>query len=205
MLSRADLVKAMLIGLPTAPLFGSPLIAHADVFVQADDKSFDFQLPDTWKLDNVGPRAEHPDHIFHVKAQRADGKAAVDLTVDFVEAKTLNEYGSLESIGRQLLATQGPSAELLLASKVPAPGLFAAPTYEYRFDLGSSTGAQSIVKVGLKQKRLYRLAASLSSVTDASLSAEVESIVESYKLFPLNLGCLVQSNRGEAPLPAVCY
>ena len=40
---------------------------------------------------------------------------------------------------------------------------------------------------------------------EAALQAEADEVASSFHVFPLNAGCLSQSNRGERALPGVCY
>jgi hypothetical protein len=200
MLSRADVLKGVLLALPASRL--APLPASASV-LQADDKSFDLTLPATWAVQGTPPRAEFPRHLFAVRAARYDGAATLTLTVDQVDAKSLSEFGSVDAVGRRLLAARGPSARLVRAEKVAAPGPFASATYAFAFEVGADAPLE-LVRLGLKQRRLYTLELALRS-GEALLREEAEAIAGSYRVFPLNLGCLAQSNRGQPPLPAICY
>ena len=60
------------------------------------------------------------------------------------------------------------------------------------------------VRLGLQQSRMYKLAVTLPAAPSPELKAEAEALVQSYQAFPLNIGCLRESNAGTL-LPGVCY
>ncbi len=194
-LPRADFVRAaialpLLVPLPT-PAF------------QSDDKSFDFALPPSWKLDAAPPRGD-PSHLFCVRAARSDGVAQLEMTVDADSGPKggISALGSVDTLGLSLLSSQPQPAKLVSASKVPGSAPFAAGTYELRYAIGASQ--QRVVKLARAQQRLFKLAVALPAEPSDEVRAEVESILQSWKAFPVNAGCLSQSNRG-AVLPGVCY
>ena len=39
----------------------------------------------------------------------------------------------------------------------------------------------------------------------AELAAEVDALIESFTVFPVNAGCLAASNAGGSSIPGVCY
>ena len=197
-ISRAELVRAILVSLPAVPL------PAASAFIQADDKSWDVTLPSTWQLTEASktPRAEE-EHIFRIGGSRPGTSAQFELTVDFSERKKLSDLGSIESVAERFRAEQPQPARLLTAVKLPRADLFSSTTYEFRVD--AANVGTCIQRVSLTQGRLYRLYATLPADAPQPLQQEVNDIVGSYKAFPLNIGCLKASNKGGSVLPGVCY
>lgn len=202
--SRTDVLKAALLA---SSLQAAPM--QAATFLQADDKSFDLTLPDAWRATPL--QRGTPPQIFSLSANRLD--ASIDLTVGIAQAadfskrfdpKKLSDLGSIEDVGAQLLLQQPQPAKLLRADKVKAGanGLFALAMYVFRFEHAEG---QSIVSLALTQGRVYRLTQRLPSAPDTALQAEAESILASFRAFPLNAGCLATSNKGMKALPGVCY
>lgn len=206
--TRAAVLKsALLAALQSAPLYSS--YAAGAAFVQADDKSFDVTLPDTWQASAV-ERGTLP-NIFSLSARRQD--ARVDATVDIAKASTfgrkfdpkkLSELGTIEEVGDRLQLEQPQPAKLLRADKVKAGanGLFALAMYVFRFE---SAEGLSTVALALSQGRVYRLTLRLPANADAALQAEAESTLASFRAYPLNAGCLAASSKGQRALPGVCY
>jgi len=202
-LSRASLLR--LAALPAA--LAPPWVARAVIgeitgpgFVQADDKSWDVTLPPAWKP-NEDLRAEEPAHLFHLRATRSSGDASVDVLVDRAKGKgTLKELGKLDAVG----ARYAPSADWQLAKAAVVPGAIKGSTY-YSFTYEGKGGASTRVKLGVQQNRVYQLALALPASPSAELEAEAASIVESFKVFPVNIICLSQSNKGAVPVGGSCY
>ena len=209
--SRADCMKLLVsAAMHASPLLTLPSRASASA-IQADDKSFDFVLPDgTWRTS--GLRRGEPPQLFLQTAQRVDGQARLEVAVSFAtgsdwglkfQPKKLSDLGSVEVVGARLQAQDASSAKLLRAEKTSGGGLFAVTCYEYRFELAQ--GGRQAVKLALQQGRLYRLTITCEPTAPDALLSEVDGIVGSFRAFPLNAGCLSQSNRGEKALPGVCY
>jgi hypothetical protein len=193
-ISRAVLLRS---------LFSLPLLPLPAPAFQADDKSFDFELPPSWKLQAEPPRAD-PAHLFRVVATRSDGVAQLEMTVDAIEGKKgLSSLGSLDSVAQKLLTSQPQPATLIAATKAAGNGFFAAGTYEFRYRVGPDAHSR-VLKIALQQERLYTLAVDLPAEPSEAVASEVDSIVGSWKAFPINAGCLRQSNRGTV-MAGVCY
>ena len=184
----------------------------ASTFVQADDKSFDVTLPDTWKVATPEPVRGTPPQIFSLGSTRASD-AELLVTVDLAHAedfgkkfapKKLADLGSLDEVAERLRLEQPQPATLLRADKVGAGanGLFSLAVYVFRFTTGEG---QAIIALALTQGRVYRLTQRLPAKPDAALQAETESILASFRAYPLNAGCLAVSSKGQKALPGVCY
>ena len=208
--SRAELIRTcLLVALPAAP---PPAFASGG-FYQSDDKSWDVTLPSTWRLETTtAPRAEAA-HIFHVAARREDGTASLDVTVDFAESgvKKLADLGTVDVVSRRLLSSEAQPVNLVSAAKLPGAGFMAGSTYDITYE---SASEQRAVKIGLQQGRQVQLIIRSPRTATEEVRAEVSSILGSFKSFPLNAGCLGQSNgiaksgrgaSGERPSPGVCY
>ena len=205
-ITRANALKAaLLVSFHSAPLV--PSIATA-VYIQADDKSFDMTLPDTWQGQPLTRGT--PPQLFSLSSMRRD--ASLDLTVDIADAsdwgkkfapKRLTEI-DIKEVGDRLCSQQPQPAMLLQADKVAAGanGLFSLAMYVLRY---KHIEGQTIVALALAQGRAFRLTLQLPAEPDAALLAEAESILKSYRAFPLNAGCLAASNKGQKALPGVCY
>jgi len=196
-LTRPELCRLGLRALLTVP--ASPLLPLPAVGFQADDKSFSLDVPQSWQLDPRPPRAEQPTTLFRVLGSRAD--AAFVATVEPSAVKRLGELGSLDAVAKRYVASQPQPATLLQAAKVPRPSMFAIDMYELRLRTGST---EQVVRLGLQQSRMYKLAVTLPAAPSPELKAEAEALVQSYQAFPLNIGCLRESNAGTL-LPGVCY
>jgi hypothetical protein len=207
--SRPDFLKAIL----CASLQASPLAstaAHAATFLQADDKSFDITLPEAlWT--KSPPLRGTPPNLFSLVSKRDGSSTSVTVTVELAKAdqwglkfppKTLADLGNVESVGERLRLEQPQPAVLTRAAKVAGAGLFATSTYDFRFE---HAGGQSLIRLALKQGRVYRLALALPAQPDETLLTEAEGIVSSFRAYPLNAGCLASSNNGRKALPGVCY
>mgnify|MGYP001208605340 CR=1 FL=1 len=191
-------VRALLM-LPVSPLLPLPASAF-----QADDKSFSLAVPPTWQLDPLPPRAGQPQRIFRVVGS-CPGGGDFEATVEPSPTKRLAELGSLDAVASRYLASQPQPAVLLGATKVPRPNMFAMDMYELRFSTGPAQQAQQrVVRLGLQQSRRYELVVSLPAEPTRAIQVEAEALVASFQAFPLNIGCLRQSNAG-TPLPGVCY
>mmetsp|Transcript_68881 Transcript_68881/g.114472 ORF Transcript_68881/g.114472 Transcript_68881/m.114472 type:complete len:211 (+) Transcript_68881:43-675(+) len=207
LLSRADFCSALALSV-SGPFM--PLPAHS-LFYQADDKSFDLQIPNSWRLDSTAARRLDPasSGIFRVQAGRDDG-VGLALTVDFMSPvkvgmpspKVLADLGSLEKVGNQFLVELPQPASLLETRAASGTAFMAAKTYEYRCRIGS--GGLVMMKQSAQQGRVYRLIVTLPPEPTVEQQAEADSIIGSFKVFPLNIGCLKQSNQGLI-LPGVCY
>jgi hypothetical protein len=212
--SRADLLKAALVAaLQPAALFAASHAASASTFVQADDKSFDITLPDSWLIRAADPLRGNPPRIFSLESSRREASAKLEVNVDIAQAgdfgkkfapKKLADLGSIEEVGDRLAQSQPQPAKLTRADKVGAgaSGLFALATYVFRYEHAEG---QSIVALALSQGRVYKLTQRLPAKPDAQLQAEAESILASFRAFPLNAGCLAASSKGQRALPGVCY
>ena len=199
--TRSELIRTSALFAALPSMRPRPAVA---VFYQAEDKSWDVTFPDTWTVEGVQPRND-PMHFMHVAATRPDFSAAkVDIFVDKVKFKSLKDLGQLNTVANQFQLKQPQPATLVDAVNVPRPGPFSTSSYKFRYT--TNNGATlTAVKVAVKQERLYQLVASLPAQAPTSLQEEVQSIVDSFKAFPLNAGCLAQSNRGGVILPGVCY
>ena len=209
-LTRVDVVKALLVSPLLVPL-STP--ADDNIFFQSDDKSFDISLPPTWTLQaEPAPRA-NPQHLFYVRASRNDGAAKLEMTCDFMEgAKNLDTLGTVTKVAQKYLSAQPQPATLVSANKVPGNGMFALGTYDFRYLVGAAGGdgtgssgySSKVIKLALRQERLYQLSVTLPAEPTEPLRSEVDAIVDSWKAFPLNAGCLRASNKGSI-FPGVCY
>lgn len=214
-LGRAELLRAVaLVALPAAT---PPQQARADMSskfiqpgdVQAEDKSWGFALPAGWEIDPKSKWRSEPEHLFHVRAAKPGSSARLEVLVDLTEAngpkkmKNMKDLGSLETVAEKWLAFQPQPATLAKATKVPPPA-FAASPYELRYSVGEKSQSR-IVKLVLQQGRLTQLIVVLDADASAAQVQEVNAIVDSFKAFPLNIGCLSQSNRGGDIMPGVCY
>jgi hypothetical protein len=207
-LSRSALLQRMLVALPAWQLASTPLPAVAllgeaigDGFFQADDKSFDFTLPSpAWKIDATkAPRAEHPARLFHVTAERAGG-ATLDLTVVPSGKKAASELGKVDAVGAELASSFG--GELVSAEVVPG-SVKGSKYYTLVYRLPS--GGTTTVKLDAKQGRTYTLAVSLPAKPADDLRSEADSLLKSFKCFPVNIICVTQSNSGATPVSGSCY
>ena len=205
--SRAQLIQRLLVTLPAATLTLPPRPAAALIgevtgagFTQADDKSWDFTLPsEAWKLGEAAPRAEHPKKLFHVQGARS-GSATLDLTVELNGARQNADLGSPQKYAESLL-TSLPGATLESATTIP--GSTRGSQYYY-LQYTTSTGTTSI-KATAKQGRTYALSVSLPAQPVAEVQAEAQSLLDSFKAFPVNIFCVTQSNGGSAPVSGSCY
>ena len=200
-LNRAELLSsALLATLPTRPP-----AAWAEVFYQADDKSWDLTLPDTWTLErSISPR-DDPAHFYHVTATRPGSTSAqLDVVVDITGKKTLKDLGKLDAVAQRYLSQQPQPSSLVKAVEVPRPGPFSTNSYELRYAVAGNTRTTG-VKVSAKQGRVYQLTLSIPFDSPTPIQQEFDSILGSFRAFPLNAGCLAQSNRGGAIIPGVCY
>ena len=80
--------------------------------------------------------------------------------------------------------------------------MFGLDTFEVRMQ--AADGSMRVVKLGLQQSRLTQLTVSLPAGPPAGLLDEVDALVSSFEVYPLNLGCLRASNEGPPP-PTICY
>ena len=198
LITRAEALRALLV----APLLATrPSIAST--FLQADDKSWDMSLPDSWQLQGEPLRqssAESP-RLFQARAEDASAQISLEVVVQFASAgqKSLKDLGAMNAVAARYLAQQPQPATLVQAIKLPRPDLFSTSLYQFRF-LQSGGESESVVKLALQQGRLYEL-----SVTIPAGANEVDTILQSFKTYPLNIGCLSASNRGGSFLPGVCY
>jgi len=194
--------------LPTPP--SSALIGEviSDGFTQADDKSWDFTLPPSWKLSDTNPRAEFPAHIFHAHAKRTaapgGGAPSMDIVVDRLKKKggSLAEYGKLEAVAERLRMLLPQPATLSNAAVVQ--GAVKGSSY-YRFDYRLDGGGGVLLKLSVQQGRSYLLTVNLPSSSTQDVQAEAEAILQSFKAFPVNIICSSQSNSGTEPVPGSCY
>ena len=69
----------------------------------------------------------------------------------------------------------------------------------------SAATAERRVKIAVQQGRLFELAVALPADPPAPLAAEVDALIESFTVFPVNAGCLAASNAGGSSIPGVCY
>ena len=202
---RADLLKvAALLAAPLAPSWPA---SASTVFFQADDKSWDLALPPTWRVDPALPRAD-PAHLFRFRATAPDNLARLDLTVDFTEPsiKSIKDLGSPEAAGQRFMATVPQPATLVQAAKLPRPDLFSTGPYQLRYR--TAAASENVIKLAVQQGRIYKLMVELPAPGSAASDAvvlESEGIIDSFRAFPLNIGCLAASNRGGSLLPGVCY
>ena len=130
--------------------------------------------------------------------------ARVEVLVDaFPGKKSFKDLGSsVDKVAENFLKEQPPGSRLLSATQLPRAGLFTTPLYEFRF--AAAGGELRIQKCALTQSRFYKLLVILPADAPEPLQLEVEEIIDSFKAFPLNIGCLAQSNQGTI-LPGVCY
>lgn len=184
--------------LPRTASAAGEVVAPAFSKYQSDDKSWDLSLPAGWRLDEkMAVRGEFPEHIYHVRAARSDGSAALDVLVDKTKAP-LKELGAdAETVGRAF----GAGAQLASASL--EPGAVKGSSY-YEFSYTNGAGRRRL-KLGLQQNRLYSLSVSTQGSATADVRSEVEQIVASFKAFPVNIICIGQSNGGTIPAPGSCY
>lgn len=189
---------------PARALIGEPT---ADDFLQSDDKSWDITLPRRWRVSEAAPRAEHPAHLFRVEAARdgAPDGPRLEVLVDKLKkgGTSLADLGKLPAVAERYLAKQPQPAELVDAALVP--GAIRGSSYyqmSYRVAGGKST---STVKLGLQQGRLYALEVVMPDAAAADVRSEADAIVSSFKVFPVNMICIGQSNKGTVPVPGSCY
>ena len=200
--TRAEALRALLVSLPASPLVvPRPAVAS---FLQADDKSWDVSLPETWRVETTTMRSEEAGRLFCMKA--VGGTARVEVTVDFSAAgqKSLKDLGTIDAVGESFLERQPQPAMLLESTKLPRPDIFSTGLYQFRYSTGGGSG-ESVLKLALQQGRLYQLLATLPTGAPEALKREVDDVVASFKAYPLNIGCLSASNRGGSLLPGVCY
>ncbi len=197
-LARADLLRA-LVALPAVTL-PVALPAAAAAF-QSDDKSFDFALPNGWTLGPDSQRSD-PNHLFRVTASRGKG-ASLEMVVDMAPGKriTSSSLGTPEEAAAKLLE-QSPDSKLLSAAQVP--GSVKGSAY-YDIRLSQPGGGTRAVKYGVQQDRRYALSIVTSANAGDDVKAEVESILTSYNVFPVNMICISQSNAGSTPVAGSCY
>ena len=194
-LSRATLLRtvALLPALTTLPSPAAEPAEPARVF-QSDDKSWDVTLPPSWTLEGSSVRTPVP-RLFTFHAGR--GKADVSVTVDLGKFGTsLREaYGTPEQAAAALTADRG---SVLSAEAVP--GRVKGSTY-YLVRWERAGGSRCVTKLGVQQNRRYELTASAAGEPGAE--AEMEAIVASFNVFPVNAICISQSNKGNVPV-SVC-
>ena len=206
-ITRAEALKALLVTSSSLPLWTVSRPANAASFLQADDKSWDFSLPESWKLNGAPlrrPTTELP-RLFQVRAEDASSQCQLDMTVEFAAAnqKSLKDLGTMDIIAARYLERQPQPATLLEATKLPRPDMFSTSLYQFRYRVGD--GGESVVKLALQQGRLYQLSVSIPAGATEPSRQEADDIVQSFKTYPLNIGCLSASNRGGSFLPGVCY
>ena len=166
-------------------------------FVQSDDKSWELTLPSSsWSLSSGSLRAD-PAHLFAAHASRPD--ASLDVTVDQIPQKKLTDLGKLAAVAETY---RRDKEELLDAAEMPGRAFMSSKGLVFRFRSGS---AERRVKIAVQQGRLFELAVALPADPPASLAAEVDALIESFTVFPVNAGCLAASNAGGSSIPGVCY
>ena len=212
MLSRSAVLRRLLVTLPIAPLtVVAPPPARALLgevvssgFTQSDDKSWDFTLPNpAWSVTAGNARAEHPKRIFHVMVSGPSGSGA-ELTVDPLKgARGLADLGAVKEYGeKSLLSQQPPQSELLGAEVVPG-SVKGSKYYAIQYKLPA--GVIKSYRITAKQGRVYSFAVSTPSSPSATLEADAQALLTSFKAFPVNIICITQSDSGTAPVPGSCY
>jgi len=154
-------------------------------------------LPPSW-TPSSDLRAEHPKHLFHLRATRSGGGASAEIIVDKCKGTSLKELGKLEAVGQRFAP---PSAEMTSAAQVPG-AIKGSSYYQYTY---SSAAGTSRLKLSVQQNRLYSLAITLPTSPSAEVETEAAAILSSFKSFPVNIFCLSASNGGTAPTPGTCY
>ena len=122
-ITRAELINAAaLVSIALPPAW--PLAAHAASFYQADDKSWDITLPDTWHTEH-GQGRDDPAHFMRVSAVRsATPSARLDVYVDALPGKkSLKELGTLDTLAQRFqscLLYTSPSPRDQRGSRMPS-------------------------------------------------------------------------------------
>ena len=167
-------------------------------FVQSDDKSWELTLPSSsWSLTTTGSLRADPAHLFAAHASRPD--ASLDVTVDQIPQKKLADLGKLAAVAEKF---RGQNEELLDAAEMPGRAFMSSKGLVFRFRSGA---AERRVKIAVQQGRLFELSVALPADAPPSLAAEVDALIESFTVFPVNAGCLAASNAGGSSIPGVCY
>ena len=89
--------------------------------------------------------------------------------------------------------------ELLDAAEMPGRAFMSSKGLVFRF---RSAAAERRVKIAVQQGRLFELSVALPADPPAPLAAEVDALIESFTVFPVNAGCLAASTRAARPYPA---
>jgi hypothetical protein len=152
--------------------------------LQADDKSFDFELSDQWTLSPVDSDAA----LLHATARRESEAAFLDVSCKLGKfGKQISAIGSPEAAARALVLP----AQATLRSAEQVPGSVRGSFYYVvRYDVGGRAG---VAKLGVQQDRLYRLV-----IEADELDSDVEAIIQSFQCFPINFICMGRSNAGQA-------
>uniref|UniRef100_A0A7S0LKR7 PsbP C-terminal domain-containing protein n=1 Tax=Coccolithus braarudii TaxID=221442 RepID=A0A7S0LKR7_9EUKA len=207
-LSRGLLLRALL--LPPAALLPLPGLAAPTVGMvgfQADDKSFDFTLPDGWRLSPDSGRVHEASALFAASASSPQGAASAQVLVDLGKyGNNLDEFGPpqralTKALGVRSQAPLASDLEILSSAKVS--GRVRGSSY-YLAHYRRGAARSGLVKIGVAQNRLFRMI--VEAPTDSTqLQTQVEELIDSFQVFPINFICKGQSNAGSVPTAGSCY
>ena len=214
-LSRRALPQAWL-GALAAPAVAAALPTDGIKFL-ADDMTFTFDLPPGW-VGTTPPERERSSegHLIAVNAQRRDGAAGVQAIVDGGfrgrrYGSSIRDLGQLEAVAQELvkevlLADDSAALAGVISSERTA---FRGTTYyTVRYQVSNRP---AIAKLTVLQQRLYCLKVITSKTApatffdeDSPLRDEMEAIVDSYGVVPVNAPCVDASDQGRVPDAGVC-
>lgn len=210
------LLTAALVGATTLPR--QSFAAEGPILFEADDKSFTFELPPRWfPATPADKERESTGHLIAVRAGRSDQAATVQAIVDggFRGRKygsSLSDLGPIKTIADGLVTDsllmddEAKSAAVVSAEK---SGFGGSVYYIIRYQVG---GKPAIAKLTVLQQRLYCVTVratqpALPSFFDdeaSPLLADMDYIINSYSVVPVNYPCLDASSKGNVPAAGVC-
>ena len=225
--SRAVLTRRVLVSaLVGSSAFSGRRAAVADsaagIRFQADDSSFDFELPAGWVGTTTPENERQSGHLISVFAQSRDGTAGAQALVDggFRNRKygsSLSDLGSLKGIADRLaqeeLLNEDDAKFASVVSAEQVGGLGGTSYYLVRYQLGYSANSArpAIAKLAVIQQRLYCIKVKAAKPApldffekESPLRSEMESLVESYRASAVDAACLQTSNAGKVPGVGVC-
>mmetsp|Transcript_33207 Transcript_33207/g.87293 ORF Transcript_33207/g.87293 Transcript_33207/m.87293 type:complete len:224 (-) Transcript_33207:231-902(-) len=198
------------------PSFAAPVTG---VRFQADDHSFEFELPQRWVGVTSPDQERKSAHLISVFAQDLDGLASVQALVDGgyrgrEYGSSLSDLGTIEGIAGRLVQEEllnDDNAKLAaVVSSERVRGLGGTSYCLVRYQIG---GKPAIAKLAVVQQRLYCLkvraakpgpAAFFEMSSALLVRSDMEALAESYRVSAVVPACLRASNSGTARSDGVC-
>jgi len=196
-LPRRGLLVTAAVAAAALPSHAAQAAAPRPVRYASEDGAMHFSVPASWQIEeqcSPSSRQREPCESSGrrtiVAARRRGGGAEATATIDLgAYGKCLRDFGTVDEVGAALMAGLPESAKLREASVITTKGGFAN-YYVYKIATGRS---ERLVKIGVRQSRLYTLTVQLGSgvttideAEQAELRAEAERISASFEAFPVS-------------------